>query len=663
MLKVEKLIYKLRSSIIKHDLYYANGNPIITDTEYDNLYMELVELERLYPQFYDANSPTQKIYDVVVNGLTKINHTYPMLSQDKINTEDGIDKFLDKSNDEILVQQKLDGLTLVLKYNNGILTKAITRGDGYVGEDVTHVVINTHNVPKKINFFGDLEVRCEGVIPNKIFEEININGKYKSSRNLASGTVRNLNGRIAKERGLKLIAFDLVHASNMIFHKDTDQLEFLNSLGFEVVSYKIFNNSQIGRSDLKRYALSYNETVRPTLDHKVDGLVLKFNDLSLRLKMGYTSKFPRWGCAFKFESLDAFTKLLNVEVTVGKSGQVTPTALLKSVNIDGVSISRASLANYDNIKKRDIRIGDTVLVIRANDVIPKIESVITEERTGCEVIITPPKKCPVCGSSLKKESVHYFCVNFDCPAQVEGKIKYFVSRGCLNIQGLGNKTITHLIETNLIHSISDIFILKNKINDINRLTNLGSKKIERILNEIESCKLAPLNKVLDGLSIQNIGPKASKELALKYKSMDSIFDLSKDKESFKKDILSISDFGIISANSLADFFSLDCNRNLIKNLKDNGLTMNMNSLGSQNNNIFTGKTVVITGSFNHFKRSELILLLEDHFGAKYSSSISKNTDFLIYGANSGSKFDKAKKLGISIVKEDEFFDYIKNRSK
>ena len=284
--------------------------------------------------------------------------------------------------------------------------------------------------------------------------------------------------------------------------------------------------------------------------------------------MGYTSKFPRWATAFKFESLDATTQVLGVDVSVGKNGQITPTAILEPVEIDNVTISRASLANYDNIDKRDIRLNDTVVVVRSKDVIPKIESVVKEDRNGSETKIERPTHCPVCGEPLMKEAVHYFCINADCPAQLERKIQHFVSRGCLNIDGLGDKTIIQLLERKLITSISDIFTLKDKMEDILQLDKFGQKKADKMIAGIEACKNAPLSKVLDALSIETIGTKASKDLAKKYKSMDNILELVKDKGAFRADILSMPDFGNVSAESLIDFFTIDKNIKLIENLRD-----------------------------------------------------------------------------------------------
>lgn len=305
---VKERIDYLREEVIKHDIAYAKGSPIITDTEYDKLYMELVELEQNHQQYYDENSPTQRIHDVEVEGLEKVKHTSPMLSQDKANTEEEIVKFVNKARGErVIVQQKLDGLTIVLSYDNGILVRAVTRGNGYEGEDVTHIIKNTQNVPKIINFTDKLEIRAEGIIPDSEFERVNnslpIETKYKSSRNLASGTVRNLKGRVAKERGLKLITFDVVIAEGMNFYNDEEQLKFMEGLGFEVVEYRIFENKTDEDVDnLIEYVLSYDKDIRPSLPHKIDGLVLKFDSLELREELGYTSKFPRWGIAYKFES-------------------------------------------------------------------------------------------------------------------------------------------------------------------------------------------------------------------------------------------------------------------------------------------------------------------------------------------------------------------------
>ena len=665
MLSTKGKIEQLREEVKKHDLAYAKGKPTITDTAYDKLYMELVDLEERYPEFYDENSPTQRIYDVVVEGLVKVKHTKPMLSQDKINDEKGLDKFILKANDTIIVQQKLDGLTLVLTYKNGVLVKAVTRGNGYEGEDVTHIALNTPSVPKKIAFEGELEVRAEGVIPKDVFERINMaipnpEDRYKSARNLASGTVRNLSGATAKERGLRVITYDVVVSEGTDFKTDVEQLEFLEYMGFDVVEYEVFEHTEKGIKELKDYIFSYNKDIRPTLNHDIDGLVLKFNSLSLRENMGYTSKYPRWGCAYKFESLDATTKLLDVSWSVGKLGQITPNAVLEPCEIDGVTISKASLANHEDIVRRGLKIGDTVLVIRANDVIPKVVSPIVEDRTGEEIDIEMITHCPVCGSSLEKdtsqsgeEGVHLFCINAECPAQLEGKIQHYVSRNALNIDGLGDKTVEQLLEKKLITSIVDIYNLKDHQDTLLTLDKFGKKKVTKLLEGIEATKNVPLQNVLYGLSIRYIGEGGAKRLAKHYSSMQEILDLAKDKSKFYNDLLSIEDIGESTAVSVVNFFTNEANVNMINELLKHGLTMLSEKVEVNTESNIAGKTFVITGTLSR-SRKEIQAQLES-LGAKVSGSVSKKTDYLLMGEGEegSSKHKKALELGTEIINEEQ----------
>lgn len=664
-------INELRELVKKHDLAYASGKPLITDTEYDKLYMELVDLESEHPEFYDENSPTQKIYDVVVEGLKKVTHRQPMLSQDKINDEAGLDKFINKQNDKIIVQQKLDGLTVVLTYQNGVLVQSVTRGNGFIGEDILHTTLNTANVPKKINFEGELEVRAEALITKDMFMKINSSiekseDRYKSARNLASGTVRNLNGRIAKERGLKMIIFDLIYAEGMTFKTDFEQLQFLEQLGFDVVDYKVFDLEVEGHTPLKDYVLNYNNKIRPTLSHDIDGLVLKYNDLELRNTLGYTAKYPRWACAFKFESLDCNTKLLSVTWSVGKLGQITPNAVLEPCEIDGITISKASLANYDDIVRRGLKIGDTVLVIRANDVIPKVVAPIVEDRTGEEKDIELITHCPICHSALEKdnsqdgeEGVHLFCINSECPAQLEGKIQHFASRNALNIDGLGDKTVIQLLEKGLIHSIVDIYDLKDRTEDLLTLDKFGSKKISKLLEGIESTKEAPLSSVLYGLSIRYVGEGTAKRIANHYSSMSEILELAKDENKFYEDLLSINDVGESTAESVANFFKNDINIQMISKLIEHGLTMLSAKKEVNEETAIAGKTFVITGALSK-SRKEFQEMIES-LGGKVSGSVSKKTDFLLMGDDEegSSKHKKALSLGTTIINEEDFMNLIK----
>lgn len=666
-LMIEQKIKQLREEVMKHDLLYDEGTPIITDSEYDQMYYELVSLEEKHPEFADENSPTKRIYSVVVDSLKKVKHSTPMLSQDKGHTEEDIVKFANKSDDEIIAGDKEDGLTIVLKYNNGIYYEASTRGDGYIGEDVTHTVRTITNLPKKISFKGYLEVRAESVIPFSEFERINVDGKYKSPRNLVSGSVRTLNANIAKERGLSIIAFDLVKAEGITFEKDTEQLEFLKEQGFNVVPYKVFKNTPEGIKELIQYCLTYNKEVRPTIPHMIDGLVLKFNNLAVRESLGYTSKFPRWGFAFKFDSLDATTKLLNIVETVGKSGQITPNGIFEPVEIDGVTIQKASLANYDNIKERDIRIGDTIVVARANDVIPQIVSAVTELRDGTEKEILPPTCCPVCKGEVVKEedNVHYFCINSTCSAQQERILKHFVSRNAMNIDGLGAKTVETFYEKGILSSISDIYTLKDNLDKLSVLRGFGEKKIQKMLSGIEESKHVPLSKFLYALAIPNVGSSTGKDIAKKFKTMRHLIELSKDPVVLKTELMKIDGIGETVASSMVSYFEESHNIELIEFLYSIGFTMMEEVEEIIASEEIEGKIFVITGSLSK-PRNDIKKEIEAR-GGKVSGSVSAKTNFLVLGGynhvtgelpekeTNSSKYKNAVKFECPIISEEELF--------
>lgn len=669
--EIQERIEYLRNEIRKNDELYEE-KPILTDSQYDEKYMELVDLELKYPEFYSEDSPTQNIYFKKVDGLEVVAHTTPMLSQDKINNKEGLLKFLSKIIGDILIEQKLDGLTIVLKYKNGVLIDVITRGNGYKGNRIMHVAINTENIPKTIAFKGTLEIRGEAIIPTEDFDRVNINGEFTSARNLASGTCNCLDGTLAKERGLKVVCYDLIECKDeegkdLVFSDDVAQLEFMKNLGFEIVDYVLFKAGNDRDEKIIEYVFNYNKNIRPTLPHKIDGLVLKSNDLKLRLLLGYTNKFPKWATAFKFESLDAVTKIIDLELSIGKLGQLALVAILEPVKIDGVTVKRASIPNYKDLKARGIKLYDYVLVERRNDVIPKVISVVKEKRTGEEVDFEVVENCPSCGSKLQKiilkdgnESVDYFCLNNDCPAQLEAKINGFCSKEGLDIDGLGKKTVKDLLKANIITSILDIYSLKDKKEEIATLEKMGDKKIQNLLDGIEKSKSSPLSNVLYGLSIKGVGVGTAKKIANHYESMDNIFDIvvSKGQNELFKETLSIPDVGEEVSKNFSVFISLDDNFNFIYQLKRLGLEMKQEVTKVNTDNVFAGKTVVVTGTLVNYGRKEIKEKLES-LGAKVTGSVSKKTDYVLYGAEAGSKLTKANELGIKTITEEEFEEMIK----
>lgn len=662
MNEIQKRIEELRKEIQKHDELYEKNTPIISDAEYDRLYQELVQLETQYPEYYSPDSPTQKIYTVMVKELKKVSHETYIGSQEKAHSFEDIQSFVKRANEvstEILCQYKMDGLTVVLRYLHGKLVQAVTRGDGYVGEDVTHTVQTIRNVPKRIPFEQLLEVRMEAIIPYEEFERINQNGMYSNPRNLASGTLRQLDSRIAEQRGLQGFVFELVRIDGMNFQNDTEQLSFLQQQGFTIVPTKVFPITEEGLQQLHQYIQQIEKHERSQLPYLIDGLVLKFNSLSLREELGSTAKHPRWSVAYKFEAQDATTKLLAVTPQVGKSGQITPVGELEAVTIAGVTIRRATLHNYQLIKEKDIRIGDTVTIIRANDVTPKITSPIKEKRDGSEKVIEPPTHCPECGSPTEWDGANLYCTGVDCKPQLQAKIEHFGSKQALNIDGLGKKTVSLFFEKGIIQHFLDLYRLEEQKEKILQIKGFGVKKLEKLLKQLEEAKKAPLHKVLFALSIRHLGEVHAKELAKKFKDMTEILHASKDKESFAHRIRAIPEFGEAITNSIVDFFTNPQNRQIIEQLQSLGFTMKSEYTPTpEKQQILQGKIFVITGELSK-PREEFKALIEQ-LGGKVTNSVSKKTSYLLMGENATgtSKHQKALSLHIPIIKEKDFLRMI-----
>ena len=657
--QILKRIEFLREEVAKHDKLYDENKPIITDSEYDELYLELERLEREHPEYYDANSPTQKIITTIVENLEKVEHREPMLSQQKITTEDEVIDFVNKHKNDILIQEKLDGITIVIAYENGRMVEAVSRGDGYIGENLLHNARHFSNLPKIIPFKNRLELRAEAILPFKDFEKMNIDGKYSNPRNLVSGALRQLDSSKVQGKGFKAIVFDLVYAEGKGFETDTERLEFLKEQGFETVTTKLFDSSELDL--IKKYINDYEHNIRKTLPHMIDGLVIKVDNITLREELGYTSKFPRWACAYKFKSMDATTKLIGITDQVGKTGQITPVAELETVNIDGVNISRATLHNYGNIKGKDIRIGDTVVVARANDVIPQIVQSIKDLRDGSEIIKTHPEKCPICGAITEFDGENLFCTGINCTPQLEGKIKHFASRGAMNIDGMGEKTVEEFFRRDIITTIPDIYKLKEKEEEICNIEGFGKKKFERLINGIEESKNRNLANLIYGLSIRHIGESSSKDLANEFKSIEAIIEASKNTEQFRERLLTVRDFGDKMSESVIDFFANEDNLKTIEKLLVFGVNSTIAENATVQNQILEGKTFVVTGTVNHFKnRKELQGEIEE-LGGKVTGSVSKNTDYLINNdvESNSSKNKKAKELNIPIISEEEFLELTK----
>lgn len=654
---VRQEIINLRNEIRKHDELYEKGTPVITDTEYDRLYRRLVMLEREYPEFYDPDSPTQKIITVKVDGLESVRHEVPMLSLDKAMTAEEVEKFAMKAGpgQVIIAQHKLDGLTIVLTYEGGKLVDAVSRGDGFTGQRCIHTIRTIRSLPKYIPFEGKLVIRGEAIIPSKEFERINTDGKYSNSRNLASGTVLTLDASVAAERGLDLVCYDLVYAEGLTFTKDTEMQVFMSSQGFKVVPIWLFsNNSKEELKELTDFCENYGKNERYKLEYAIDGLVLKFDDLAVRKMLGNTSKFPRWAIAYKFESMNATTTLREVIPQVGRTGQITPVAVFDEVVIGGVRIARATLHNYDNIRARDIRIGDRIVVERAKDVIPQVVQSIKSERTGAEQEVEIPKVCPVCGAPVEIRGAMVYCTGEDCLPQITERIIHFASRDAMDIEGFGRSNASLFVEKGLIQSIPDIYRLKERRSELLELEGFGEKKVDNLLDAIEKSKEQPLSRLIFGFGIFNIGKVVSKLIAGRFHDLDTILELAKDRRKFEEELLGIEGLGEIMVSDICNFFQNKKNLEMIEQLKQLGL--NTKEPDTRKGDSLQGKTFVITGTLS--REREYFKSLIESLGGKVTGSVSKKTDFLLAGENAGSKLSKAQELGIKIISEDEFYQMI-----
>lgn len=676
MIKIEQdleRILTLRTEVIDHDLRFSKDKPIISDTEYDMLYMELVDLESKYPEAVTKDSPTQKIYTTVVDGLVEVKHTSPMLSQDKAYTIVEIENFMNRSDSDIIEEEKMDGLSLILKYNNHILIDALTRGNGEVGYRCLHIAKTMSNVPKKIAFGGMLDVRSEGYISLKDFERINSllpdEDKYANPRNLASGTMKQLDAGIAKERNIQAKAFDIIQMENeesFGFKSDIKRKTFLKEQGFDVVDYNIFKNNEEGRKELFDYCTRYNKEIRPNLEHMVDGLVLKFVDLKVREQLGETSKYPRWAIAFKFDSPEATTVIKKITNQTGKSGKITPVAEFAPTYLDGSTITYATLHNDDFIKDKDIRIGDRVVITKGGEVIPKVLRVILSERPFDSAPTPRITHCATCGEVASKHlkadktlTVDSFCDNDDCEAQFIGKFKNFISRDAMKIDGLGEKTIEMMINKDIVTNFPDIYQLADKQHIFDGIEGFGDKSFNKMIAGIEASKSRSLSQLLLGLSISKIGKSTSKRLAKEFLTMDALIEATENYQEFISRVSAIEDTGEVVAKSLYNFIRNDERMDMLLKLKELGLTM-AEEIIEITQNAITGKNFVVTGKVNHYSNRKALQAEIEGFGGKVSGSVSSKTDYLINNDKTSisGKNKDALKNGIPIISEEDYMNMI-----
>lgn len=638
--------------------YHTLDNPTITDQEYDSYLRELYNIEEKYPNLVRSDSPSKRAGGEVLSEFSKITHNIPMLSLSNVFNEEEIRAFdarikKEGINPQYVCELKIDGLSVSLRYEKGKLVSAATRGDGVVGEDITHNVRTIKTVPLVLNQDIDIEVRGEIYISKKNFNEINKVRRekkleeFQNCRNLAAGTVRQLDSSVAASRKLDSWIYHLPNPSDYGIKTHFEALEFMKSLGFKVNP----NNRLVNDIDELLMFIEEKGKQRDSLPYDIDGIVIKLNDISEQRIMGFTAKYPKWATAYKFPAREVFTKLRDIVFTVGRTGQITPNAVLDPVLVQGSTVRRATLHNEDYVKEKDLKIGDIVSIRKAGDVIPEVTKRILERRDGTEKDFKMISNCPICGSLLEKKEgqVGYYCLNPNCDARNIEKLIHFVDRHAMNISGLGERIIEDFYNMGFIKNIMDIYNLKTHREDLIELEGFGNKSVDNLLSAIEESKNNSLERLIFALGIAQVGEKTAKVLAKKYENLDNFMNAS------FEELTSINDIGDIIAKSIIDYFNDEENKKLIANLKSIGVNILYLGEKRENKEAFYQKTFVITGSLVNYTRDEVKEKIE-HFGGKTSESVSKKTDVVIVGENPGSKYDKALSLGIAIWNEEEFIE-------
>ena len=657
---IKEEIFKLVALLNKYSYdYYVEDNPQISDTEYDTLYKQLEKLEQEYPEFILDNSPTQRVGDRVLDEFEKVIHKVPMLSlsntfsiEDLRDFDSRISKLSSDDSIEYICELKIDGLAISINYENGKLVSAATRGDGMVGENVTENIKTIFSIPKTLKTKKSFEVRGEVYLPKKSFELLNKEREennevlFANPRNAAAGSLRQLDSKITAKRRLSAFIYSVVGDENINSQKMA--LTVAADLGLPVnPNFKLCKTID----EVVDYIM-YWEEHKQDLPYEIDGIVIKVNSYSLQEEIGSTQKSPRWATAYKFPEEELATKLLDIELSVGRTGIITPVAVLNPINISGSTVSKASLHNKDIIDELDIHIGDMVVVKKAGEIIPKVVRVVEELRLANSEKYVMPNICPSCESkTFTKEGDPFTrCLNPDCPEQNIRKIIHFASREALNIEGLGDKVVATLYEKGIIKHTIDLFSLdRNKLVELERM---GDKSVDNLLNAIENSKQSSLDKVIFALGILNVGKKAGKILAEYYKNLTNFSKATVD------ELLKLPDIGLITAESIVDYLSNDNNLRFINELIEIGINPQYEIQDKNTDNIFSGKTIVLTGKLVELTRNEAKEYLE-RFGAKVTGSVTSKTDYVIAGEKAGSKLAKAEQLGIQVLGEDEFIDIMK----
>ena len=662
---IRKEIERLREEIRYHDYrYYVLNNPVISDYEYDQLVKKLEKLEKEYPELITPDSPTQRVGEAYTGEFPPVEHRIKMLSLENTYSEDElkdfdrkVKKFLGSDEEvEYAVELKIDGVAVSLEYRKGKFFRGSTRGNGIVGDEITNNLRAIKSIPLKLltdeKELFDIEVRGEVFMPRPSFEKLNKEREkmgeplFANPRNASAGSLKNLDPRIVEKRGLDIF----VHTIAEIPKKYKTHFEALSKL--REIGFKISPFIKVVRGIEKAFPLIDEwQEKKKELDFDIDGMVLKVNSFELQRKLGYTEKAPRWAIAYKFPAEQRVTKIINIEVNIGRTGTATPVAILEPVFLSGTTVSRATLHNLDEIERKDIRIGDWVMVEKAGEIIPQVVKVVKEKRNGKEKKFVMPKDCPVCGAKLVREEgeVAYRCINVSCPAQVKGRIIHFASRNAMDIEGMGDVLVDVLVNRGLLKDYGDIYYLNRT--DLIKLERMGEKSVDNLMNAIEDSKNRPLERLIYGLGIRHVGIHNARIISNIFHSIDSI------RKASYEELASIDDIGPVRARSIVEFFNEKSNVNVLDKLRKAGVKIEEKV--KEGAKPLAGKKFVFTGALSTMTREEaqdLVISL----GGSVSNSVSKKTDYTVVGENPGSKYDKAKSLGVKTISEKEFLKLIQD---
>lgn len=642
--------------------YYVKDEPTITDQEYDKYMRELEDIELEYPDYASKNSPTKRVGGEVIEKFLKVVRDKPMLSISDVFSEDEVRDFIKKVEDEVspeyVCEQKIDGLGVSLIYEAGKLVRGVTRGDGLVGEDITHNVRTIKSIPLELTKPINIEVRGEIFMHKSTLEKLNKKReeegkpKLQNVRNAAAGSIRQLDSKVAAERELDNFVYYLPNPSDFGIKTHLEALQFMGDLGFKINPH----NKLVKNIDEIIAYIEKEENTRKSLSYEIDGIVIKVNDVSLQEKLGNTAKYPRWAVAYKFPAEEVLTKLTDIIFTVGRTGRITPNAVLEPVIVMGSTIRRATLHNEDYVNMKGLKIGDIVSIRKAGDVIPEVVEPKLERRNGSEKEFRMISECPMCHEKIVKKdgNVDYYCVNPNCPRRNIESIIHYVSRDALNIEGLGDEIVEELYNLGFVKNITDLYNLSDKKKQIMEFDGYGEKSLNKIIDNIEASKSSSLERLLFGLGIKEIGNKTAKILASNFGSMDNLMNAS------MEELESIRDIGHVTALSVYKY--LKENKELIEKLKSLGVNMKYLGKNMGVNDFISGKKFVITGTIDGYGRKEIKEIIES-FNGSVSESVSKNTDIVIVGSNPGSKYQDALKLNIMIWDNDKTVEVLNNLPK